>query len=168
MAGVFCGEGLVEMLNYGSALKANARALRRNMTDAEQTLWARLRRKQVCGVQFYRQKPIGACIVDFYAPSAGLVVEVDGSQHMEIGHVTRDAARDAYLAGVGLHVLRFDNLQVLQELEVVLSVIETTVRQRLNPPQPPFVKGGSESGSEDVPPFEKGGLGGISEGEIPK
>lgn len=50
------------------------------MTDAEQRLWQRLRRKQINGWQFYRQKPIGAYIVDFYCPIAMLVVEVDGEQ----------------------------------------------------------------------------------------
>jgi very-short-patch-repair endonuclease len=49
------------------------------MTDSERALWEMLRRKQVQSVQFYRQKPIGNYIVDFYAPKAKIVVEVDGS-----------------------------------------------------------------------------------------
>ena len=53
------------------------------MTDSENVLWLRLRRKQLLGVQFYHQKPIGNYVVDFFAPRARLVVEVDGSQHME-------------------------------------------------------------------------------------
>ena len=145
------------------------------MTDAEQSLWLWLRRKQIHGVQFYRQKPIGNYIVDFHAPAARLAVELDGSQHMETRHAAHDAVRDAYLVSVGLRVLRFDNLQVLKELDAVLSVIEDVVRERLNPPQPPFFKGGSKnipsfekvgSGNRDegIPPFEKGGLGGIFDG----
>jgi len=51
------------------------------MTDNEQALWARLRGKQLKDIQFYRQRPIGHAIIDFYAPKAKLVVEVDGSQH---------------------------------------------------------------------------------------
>ena len=72
------------MLKYSSNLKDKARRLRAEMTDSERVLWARLRRKQVHSVHFYRQKPIGNHIVDFYAPKAKLVVEADGSQHEEI------------------------------------------------------------------------------------
>ncbi|MBI5658474.1 MAG: endonuclease domain-containing protein [Nitrosomonadales bacterium] len=174
------------MVKYNRGLKTHARALRQCMTDAEQTLWSKLRRKQIHGVQFYRQKPLGCYIVDFYAPKARLVIELDGSQHFEQEHAQRDAVRDGYLQGVGLRVLRFDNLQVLRELEAVLGEVARVVGERVNPnqnqkpnpPQPPFCKGGSEdastlqeSGSENIssakresknaPPFEKGGLGGI-------
>ncbi|MFZ2300846.1 MAG: endonuclease domain-containing protein [Gallionella sp.] len=162
-------------MKYNSGLKTHARALRHRMTDVEQVLWSKLRRKQIHGVQFYRQKPLGRYIVDFYAPGARLVVELDGSQHFEQEHAQRDGVRDNYLHGLRLHVLRFNNLQVLKELEAVLGEIARVVSERVNleqnqktnPPQPPFFKGGSEdvsalSGDENIPPFEKGGLGGIS------
>ena len=51
------------------------------MTDAEQLLWSRLRRKQILGLQFYRQKPLLNYIVDFYCPAVNLVIECDGGQH---------------------------------------------------------------------------------------
>ncbi len=70
------------MLNYKANLKNKARQLRKSQTDSEKALWSRLRNKQLLGIQFYRQKPIGEHIVDFFAPKAKLVVEVDGSQHM--------------------------------------------------------------------------------------
>ena len=63
------------MLRYNPRLKTRARSLRTNLTDAEKHLWNRLRRKQILGVQFYRQRPIGHYIVDFYAPAVRLVVE---------------------------------------------------------------------------------------------
>jgi len=66
------------MLPYNKPLKSNSRVLRANMTDAEQKLWYRLRRKQINGWQVYRQKPIGPYIVDFYCPATGLVIELDG------------------------------------------------------------------------------------------
>ncbi|MGC8493250.1 MAG: endonuclease domain-containing protein [Syntrophobacteraceae bacterium] len=69
------------MLAYKSTLKPLARELRKTMTDAEQALWFRVRRKQLNGRIFYRQKSIGSYIVDFYCPSAKLVVELDGGQH---------------------------------------------------------------------------------------
>ena len=121
------------MLTYRSSLKTNARKLRSDMTDAEQTLWEKLRRKQLHGVQFYRQKPIGPYIVDFHAPAARLVLEIDGSQHFETDATKRDTIRDDYLVKLGLHVLRFDNLQVLKETEAVLNVIDTAVRERSDP-----------------------------------
>ena len=109
------------------------------MTDSEQELWSMLRLKQVLGVQFYRQKPIGDYIVDFYAPKARLVVEVDGSQHLKPNYAQRDAQRDAYLAGLGLIVLRFRNSQVLKELDAVVEVIFHTIGEGgvRNPPNPP-------------------------------
>jgi very-short-patch-repair endonuclease len=78
------------MHRYNLKLKSMARTLRTNLTDSEQLLWARLRRKQILSVQFYRQKPLGEYIVDFYAPSARLVVEVDGAQHLEAAQVKYD------------------------------------------------------------------------------
>jgi very-short-patch-repair endonuclease len=89
------------MLRYNPALKELAQRLRAQMTNSERELWSRLPLKQVLGVQFYRQKPIGDYIVDFYAPGARLVVEVDGSQHLDSDHMESDAQRDSYLAGAG-------------------------------------------------------------------
>jgi very-short-patch-repair endonuclease len=67
------------MLRYNPNLKFLARNLRVNLTDSEQRLWSRLRRRQILGVQFYRQKPLGNYIADFYAPKVNLVIEIDGS-----------------------------------------------------------------------------------------
>ena len=101
------------MLPYSRNLKHRARRLRKTRTDSEQVLWSRLRRKQLLGVQFYRQRPIGNYIVDYFAPKAKLVVEVDGSQHMQRDHATKDKQRDTYLANLGLQVLRYNNRRVL-------------------------------------------------------
>jgi len=98
------------LIPYRKDLKTIARALRTNMTDSEQALWARLRGKQLKEIQFYRQKPIGNVIVDFYAPKAKLVVEVDGSQHFTSDKIKRDERRSTELEKQGLRVLRFNNL----------------------------------------------------------
>ncbi len=116
------------MLSYNPKLKQAARTLRTNMTDSEQRLWSRLRRRQM-GVQFYRQKPIGNFIVDFYAPAAGLVVEVDGSQHLEREQAEHDECRTVYLETRGLRVLRFDNREVLKSLDAVAQQISTAVQE---------------------------------------
>lgn len=116
---------------YRKILKEPARALRTRMIDVEQALWQRIRRKQIQNVQFYRQKPLRSFIVDFYCPAAKLVVELDGSQHFETGHQAKDRARDAALAGLGLRVLRFDNRQVLLEMDAVLAAIDEAVKGRM-------------------------------------
>jgi very-short-patch-repair endonuclease len=130
------------MLKYDEKLKQPARKLRSDMTDAERLLWSRLRSKQILGVQFYRQKPVGSYIVDFYAPAAKLVVEVDGSQHFEEAGQLRDRQRDAYLESLGQHVLRFDNLQVLKETEAVLETIFRVVGTRVKSPPAPLLQRG--------------------------
>ena len=126
------------MLGYKSGLKLISLRLRSEMTESERLLWSRLRRKQLHGTQFYRQKPIGSYIVDFYAPAARLVVEVDGSQHQDNIHAQNDAHRDESLKGQGLRVLRFTNLQVLQDLDSVVGV----VAEALKSPLPLYERGG--------------------------
>ncbi len=120
------------ILRYKGHLKHKARQLRKNMTDSERVLWSRLRGKQVSGIQFCRQKPIGKYIVDFYAPKAKLVVEIDGSQHMETDHIKKDENRDEYLANVFLKVLRFNSREVLKEPDVVVEVIYRSIIEQLN------------------------------------
>jgi very-short-patch-repair endonuclease len=137
------------MLNYNENLKNKSRQLRKNLTDSEKALWLRLRNKQLLGIQFYRQKPIGEHIVDFFAPRAKLVVEVDGSQHMAGDHVQKDRIRDSYLASLGLKVLRFNSREVLTESDAVVEAIYRMITDQLNaeiPPGPPFSKGGELKG----------------------
>ncbi len=133
------------MQPYKPILKPFSRTLRSNLTDAEQRLWSKLRREQILGVQFYRQKPLANYIVDFYCAAANLVIELDGSQHFEPDHQASDAERDRALESLGLLVLRFDNRQVMQELDAVMRVIFEAVEKRIPleiPPSPPFSKGG--------------------------
>jgi very-short-patch-repair endonuclease len=111
------------LLDYNKKLKTNARRLRSNSTDAEILLWSRLRGKQLLNVQFYRQKPIGNYIADFYAPLGKLVIEVDGGQHYEENYLQKDQERDFFMEQQGLKTLRFNNLQVLQSINDVIDVI---------------------------------------------
>jgi very-short-patch-repair endonuclease len=119
------------MLKYNPKLKANARQLRQNFTDSERVLWQRLRLKQLSGVQFYRQKPIGNYIVDFYAPKAKLVIEIDGSQHVEAQHAEKDKKRDEHLGSLGLMILRINGRQVLKETRAVVEFIYQKMTERL-------------------------------------
>jgi len=106
------------------------------MTDVERYLWSKLRYKQVSGCWFYRQKPIGDYIVDFYCPRAKLVVEVDGGQHFTDDGHKHDGIRDDYLNSLGLKVLRFSNYEVLSNIEGVVERIVDEI-----PLNPPFPKG---------------------------
>lgn len=146
------------MLEYSHNLKPPSRELRKNMTDAEQLLWSRLRGKQLHGVQFYRQKPIGPYIVDFYAHAALLVIEVDGGQHYEPENAKNDIERDRYLSEMGLLVVRFSNLQVLQETDAVVEAIYRVIEERQIPPDP-TLQSGEETKS---PTFVKGDSGGFA------
>ena len=123
------------MLPYNRRLKQPSRYLRSNMTDAETRLWARLRGKQLLGVQFYRQKPLGNSIVDFYAAKAHLVVEVDGGQHFEPTQRLADAERTAMLSDMGLRVLRFTNAEVLGNTDAVVEAILWVVAAALRNPR---------------------------------
>ena len=130
------------MLPYNGNLKQYSRQLRENMTDAERHLWAKIRMKQLKGYQFYRQKPIGDYIVDFFCPRAKLVIEVDGSQHFSGEMAEYDRIRDEYLSGLGLRVLRFTNTDVLTRIKGVIERIEGEITGE-NPPLSPFYKGGN-------------------------
>jgi len=110
-------------LAYEGKLKDFSRELRAHMTDAEKSLWLKLRRKQLKGYQFYRQKIVGGYIVDFYCPGARLIVEVDGGQHYGPEEMAKDRARDERLRNLGFDVLRFSDREVLVERESVLEKI---------------------------------------------
>lgn len=122
------------MQPYNKTLKQASRDLRKNMTDAESLLWSRLRRKQILGVQFYRQKPLLNFIVDFYCPIAKLVFECDGGQHYTTEGLDADKNRDHTLNELGLMVLRFSNRQILAETDTVVHEIYHIVQQRLESP----------------------------------
>lgn len=97
-----------------------ARDLRKALTPAETCLWLHLRCHQLGGFRFRRQHPVGPCITDFACVERKLIVELDGSQHLDSAH---DETRDAYLRGEGFCVLRFWNDDALLRTDEVLSAI---------------------------------------------
>jgi very-short-patch-repair endonuclease len=98
-----------------------ARILRKSPTNAERLLWNHLRRRQLAGFKFRRQHSVGVYICDFACVEALVVVELDGSQHVERSNY--DARRDSFLRSNGFRVLRFWNDDVLSRTEVVLETI---------------------------------------------
>lgn len=111
------------MHTYEKHLKGYSRELRKNMTETEKLLWSKIRGKQLKGIQFYRQKPIGSFIVDFYCPKANLLIELDGGQHYSQDCKAKDSQRDEYLRRMGLRVLRFSDREVFQNLSAVIEMI---------------------------------------------
>ncbi len=104
-------------------LRSRRQALRRDATPAESLLWRAFRDRQVSGVKFRRQQQLGPFIADFYCRQAGLVVELDGSQHYEDAGIEYDARRTAYLESRGLRVIRVSNTDVLSNLAGVVECI---------------------------------------------
>jgi very-short-patch-repair endonuclease len=103
------------------SLLDNAKSLRRNLTDAEQKLWYHLRAHRFMGRKFKRQKPLGRYVVDFICLEEKLVIELDGGQHAE--NLEYDQERDAWLRSQGYTVLRFWNIELMNETESVLEGI---------------------------------------------
>ena len=93
------------------------------MTDAENMLWLKLRRKQLKGHQFHRQKIIGKYVVDFYCPKANLVIEVDGGEHYSQIGKAKDRSRDDALVEMGIKVLRFSDRDVFENIGGVMEGI---------------------------------------------
>jgi very-short-patch-repair endonuclease len=104
-----------------------ARQLRWNATDAERLLWKHLRRRQIDGFRFRRKRPFGPYVCDFICLEAKLIVELDGSQHVE--RADYDAHRDAFLRSYGYRVLRFWNGDVTANTNAVLDTIFEALRR---------------------------------------
>lgn len=114
---------------YNNRNVSLARKLRKDMTPWERKLWYCALNKYP--VRFYRQKPIGNYIVDFYCPKANLVIELDGSGHYDPVAEQQDRDRTAELEKLGIKVIRFCNLDIERNLSGVFSVIDEQVNSRI-------------------------------------
>ena len=120
---------------YNKALKPYAQKLRREMTPEEKRLWYQFLHQLPCRAK--RQQIISTFIVDFYIPSAGIVIEIDGSQHYEQEAQARDQERDAALDRLGLLVLRYSNSDINLRFRDVCADILLHIVERSQPPQIP-------------------------------
>ena len=116
----------VEHIQYRNDLKAKAKNIRNNMTKEERHLWYDFLKEYV--VHFYRQKPIGNYIVDFYCARVRLVIEIDGSEHYEDEEMKYDRTRTEYLNSLGIKVLRFSNLDIWNNFRGVCMRIDEIVK----------------------------------------
>ncbi|KAB7733035.1 DUF559 domain-containing protein [Rudanella paleaurantiibacter] len=106
-----------------SILKEIRQSLRNEATEAEEALWACLRRSQLAGRKFRRQHSVGYFVLDFYCPSERLAIELDGSVHDEIAVQAYDEERQQAIESLNIRVLRFRNDEVLHHVDSVLMRI---------------------------------------------
>lgn len=114
-------------------IRGLGRTLRKRMTPPEIRLWQELR-KSPGGFTFRRQHEAGNYVLDFYCAPARLAIEVDGEIHSRGDQPVRDAARDAWLVGEGVRVIRIPAKELLHRLEEVIAYIVATASARQSPP----------------------------------
>lgn len=105
-----------------------AKQLHRNMSQAEAKLWKHLRAHRMADVHFRNQHAIGNYIVDFCAPRKKLIIELDGSQHIE--QQEYDEERTKFMEAQGYRVLRFWNHDVMNNIDSVLQVIWNVIHEQ--------------------------------------
>ena len=111
-----------------------ARRLRKDETLAEKRLWEQLRNRMLDGHKFVRQSPAGAYIADFMCREHRLIIEADGATHAAPAEIERDQARTRSLKAQGYHVLRFQNDEILNGMDEVLTVIRSALARLPSPP----------------------------------
>ena len=111
---------------YGM-LKMYARENRKNMTDAEASLWDAIKDRAL-GVKFLRQHIIGQYIVDFVSLEKALVIEVDGGYHSEPHQIADDQERQRWLEQHGFRVIRFTNEEVVFNIKSTINLIRSYLR----------------------------------------
>ena len=107
-----------------------AKQMRRNSTEAEETLWNRMKNKRAAGLKFRRQHPIDKFIADFYCHEKRLVIELDGNIHAHDEQRDLDKGRTETLNEFGIKVLRFKNEEILENIEEVVKKILDTLKTR--------------------------------------
>lgn len=105
-----------------------ARKMRRSLTPPEAQLWKQLKGRNLDGLKFRKQHPVGPYILDFYCAEAKLAVEVDGLIHGDPDQARHDARRTEWLSGRGIAVLRVQASDVRTEVEGVLNAIRGAVQ----------------------------------------
>jgi very-short-patch-repair endonuclease len=120
-----------------TVIATRARAMRKAMTDPEVILWTRLRGRDDDRPIFRRQHPFGSIILDFYCSTLRLAIEIDGATHWDEAAQLKDAARDRWLAGHGVHTLRIPASRIYHDLDGVMDEIlrNTEALQRARQPQ---------------------------------
>ena len=129
-----------KIIPYNPKLKELSRQLRNNSTLAEVLLWNQIKKKQIRGYQFLRQKPIDNYIVDFFCYELMLAIEIDGETHNY--KVKKDQIRQNRLELLGINMLRFLDIDVKRNINGVLLTLNTWINnfesaRTKHPPNPP-------------------------------
>ena len=128
------------IIRYNPKLKNIARELRKSQNLSEVLLWNQLKGKKMKGYQFMRQKPIDEYIVDFYCGKLNLAIEIDGESHS--ARPDEDKARQQRLESLGIKFLRFNDLEVKNNMRNLLRAIKGVIEEiEKQPPVSPFSKG---------------------------
>lgn len=126
------------MRGWGDKIKRKnidkCRKLRRSQTEAEKKLWSLLRNRQLAGGKFRRQFSVGNYILDFYSPEFKLGVEADGGQHYEDKGKERDEVRARELSKLGVEILRFNDNEILANIDGVFEAIQKALSRKIEPP----------------------------------
>lgn len=106
----------------------NAVRLRENMTKAEIKLWEYLKTKPL-GFKFRRQHPIAGFVLDFYCHKLRLSIELDGEYHLKPEQKEKDRDRTEYLKGIGIHEIRFTNIEIMADFKKTIKLIENILNK---------------------------------------
>lgn len=117
-------------------MTSKARKLRKQSTDAEKRLWHHLRNRQILNAKIRRQHPFPPYIADFVCLETKLIIEIDGSHHMD--NQEQDEKRTHFLKAQGFHVIRFWNNEVLSQTEAVLEAIYNELGKHPSPQPSPL------------------------------
>lgn len=131
------------IIKYNPKLKELAIQLRNNATKSEIRLWQKLKRNQMYGYDFHRQKPIDKYIADFFCNKLQLAIELDGYSHQLIEVWEKDVKKTKRLNKLGIRILRFSDYQVMNDMDNVLLAIEDYISKfeangNTPPSIPPF------------------------------
>ena len=130
-----------KIIPYNPKLKQVARMLRKNMTLSEILLWQEIRGKRIMGYDFDRQRPIDEFVVDFYCKELMLAIEIDGDTHNSPRVEQNDRKRQNRLESLGVKFLRFDDLDVKTNIDVVIEKIEKWISSNKPTPESPPRRG---------------------------
>ena len=119
------------MYNRNSSL-TRRRELRSHLTRAEALLWSNLKSSNLDGKKFTRQHGIGPYIVDFYCPECRVIVELDGAGHYDVLAQESDELRTNFLQNLGTRVIRFENKEVIENVEMVLETIRAVLKENVS------------------------------------
>jgi len=117
--------------------KEDRKRLRNNATNAERILWSHLKRKQMNGLKFRRQYGVDSFILDFYCPEIKLAIELDGPSHFNEDVHYYDNQRQKYIEAFGITFLRFNNMDIYNNINGVLQTIYNKAKELTSPLSPP-------------------------------